>query len=109
MGDSSRTTVGHRWLATDPRPIFGGQVVLHAMRGEAAGAGVVHALAGAVSAAGATKGILVSLGGITPEAYEARAGRPLELIDGPGLVTLLANHCRIKARIEVANESATSR
>ena len=60
-----------------------------------------HALAGAVAAAGATKGILVSLGGIEAAAYEALAGRPLELIDGPALVTLLANYCRIKARIEL--------
>ncbi len=76
-------------------------MVLHATRGPAAGAAAVHALAGAVAAAGATKGILVSLGGIEAAAYEALAGRPLELIDGPALVTLLANYCRIKARIEL--------
>ncbi|GAA2641410.1 restriction endonuclease [Paractinoplanes durhamensis] len=102
MDDAARTAVGVRWIATDPRPIFGGKVVLHAMRGGAAGSAAVHALAGAVAAAGATKGILVSLGGIEPGAYEALAGRPLELIDGQALVTLLANHCRIKARIELA-------
>jgi restriction system protein len=28
------------------------------------------------------------------------AGRPLELIDGPALITLLAVHSRIKARLE---------
>ncbi|GIF19102.1 restriction system protein [Actinoplanes tereljensis] len=108
MGDSSRTAVGIRWTATDPRPIFGGTVVLHAIRGGAAGSGAVHALAGAVAAAGASKGILVSLNGIDPEAYDALAGRPLELIDGPGLVTLLASHCRIKARIDRAT-TATPR
>ena len=102
MGPAERTPAGSRWLATDPRPIFGGTVVVHAGRGAAARAGAVHALAGAVTAAGATKGILVSLGGIEPEAYEALAGRPLELIDGPALVTLLAHHCRVKARIELA-------
>jgi restriction system protein len=101
MGAAARTEFGSRWLATDPRPIFGGPVVLHATRGSAAGAAAVHALAGAVAAAGATKGILVSLGGIEPAAYEALAGRPLELIDGPALVALLANYCRIKARIEL--------
>ncbi|MEU4239711.1 restriction endonuclease [Actinoplanes sp. NPDC026619] len=106
MGEPSPTATGVRWTATDPRPIFGGTVVLHAIRGGAAGAGAVHALAGAVAAAGATKGILVSLGGIDPEAYDALAGRPLELIDGPALVTLLANHCRIKARIERGSQHA---
>ncbi|MFI5890923.1 restriction endonuclease [Actinoplanes sp. NPDC051513] len=101
MGSAERADNGSRWLATDPRPIFGGRVVVHAGRGAPAGAPAVHALAGAVTAAGATKGILVSLGGIEPDAYEALAGRPLELIDGTALVTLLASHCRIKARIEL--------
>jgi restriction system protein len=100
MGPPARTGAGTRWLATDPRPIFGGPVVVFASRGPAVGSAAVHALAGAVSAAGATKGILVSLNGIEQEAYEALAGRPLELIDGPNLVTLLANYCRVKARIE---------
>jgi restriction system protein len=100
MGAAEPTTIGSRWLATDPRPIFGGKVVVHAARGGAVGSGAVHALAGVVTAEGATKGILVSLGGIEPEAYAALAGRPLELIDGPALVTLLAHHCRVKAMIE---------
>ncbi|MFF5291262.1 restriction endonuclease [Paractinoplanes globisporus] len=100
MGPAAPTASGSRWLATDPRPIFGGTVVIHAVRGAPSGAGAVHALAGAVTAAGATKGILVSLGGIDPDAYDALAGRPLELIDGTALVTLLAHHCRVKARIE---------
>ena len=100
MGAATRTDLGTRWQATDPRPIFGGPVVIFAVRGGPVGPAAVHALAGAVAAAGATKGILVSLGGIEPEAYEAVAGRPLELIDGPALVTLLANYCRVKARVE---------
>jgi restriction system protein len=101
MGRAERAGDGSRWLATDPRPIFGGRVVVHASRGAPAGAPAVHALAGAVAAAGATKGILIALGGIEPDAYEALAGRPLELIDGPALVTLLAGHCGVKARIEL--------
>jgi len=104
IGPADRTPAGSRWLATDPRPIFGGPVVIHAVRGTPAGAAAVHALAGAMTAAGATKGILVSLGGIEPEAYDALAGRPLELIDGTGLVALLAQHCRIKARIELTGQ-----
>ena len=100
MGDAIRTEQGARWVATDPRPVFGGPVVLYATRAAPAGAAAAHSLAGAVVAAGATKGILVALGGIEPAAYEAVAGRPLELIDGPALVTLLAKYSRIKARIE---------
>jgi len=104
IGPADRSPAGSRWLATDPRPIFGGPVVIHAVRGAPAGAAAVHALAGAMTAAGATKGILVSLGGIEPEAYDALAGRPLELIDGPALVALLAHHCRVKARIELIRQ-----
>ncbi|MBL7260580.1 restriction endonuclease [Paractinoplanes lichenicola] len=100
MGPPARGDLGTRWQATDPRPVFGGPVVIFAVRGGASRPAAVHALAGAVTAAGATKGILVSLGGIEPDAYEAVAGRPLELIDGPALVTLLSNYCRVKARIE---------
>jgi restriction system protein len=100
VGEATRSGQGARWPATDPRPVFGGPVVIHATRGASVGAAAVHSLAGAVVAAGATKGILVAPGGIDPEAYDAVAGRPLELIDGPGLVTLLAKHCGVKARIE---------
>jgi restriction system protein len=100
IGAATRTEQGARWLATDPRPVFGGPVVVYATRGVPAGAAAAHSLAGAVVAAGATKGILVALGGIDASAYEAVAGRPLELIDGPALVTLLAKYSGIKARIE---------
>lgn len=100
IGEAARTPQGARWLATDPRPVFGGPVVVYATRGTPAGAAAAHSLAGAVVAAGATKGILVALGGIDPEAYDAVAGRPLELIDGPALVTLLAKYTGLKAMIE---------
>jgi restriction system protein len=102
IGAATRIGPGARWLATDPRPIFGGTVVIYATRPSAATAAIVHSLAGAVTAAGATKGILVSLGGIESEAYEAVAGRPLELIDGPALVALLAKYSGVKARMERA-------
>lgn len=100
MGPATRTANGSRWLATDPRPIFGGTVVVYAMRGAPASAAATHSLAGAVAAAGATKGILIAPDGYEPDAHEAVAGRPLELIDGPALLNLLSEHSRIKARIE---------
>jgi len=100
VGPATRTTQGARWLATDPRPVFGGKVLVYAVRAAAAGAAAAHALAGAVTAAGATKGILVATGGFEAEAHEAVAGRPLELIDGWALLTLLAEYSRIKARLE---------
>jgi restriction system protein len=100
IGPATRTPNGARWLAADPRPIFGGKVVVYATRGVPAGAAAAHSLAGAVAAAGATKGIMVATGGFDAEAHEAVAGRPLELIDGRALLTLLSEHSRIKARID---------
>jgi restriction system protein len=100
MGPATRSERGSRWLATDPRPVFGGKVVVYATRGAPPGAAAAHALAGAVTAAGATKGILVATAGFESEAHEAVAGRPLELIDGSGLLALLSDHSRVKARIE---------
>ena len=103
MGPPARTPNGVRWLATDPRPIFGGTVVVDTVRGPAVDATSVHSLAGAVGAAGATKGILVATSGYEADAHEAVAGRPLELIDGPALLTLLSEHSCIKARIDATD------
>jgi restriction system protein len=99
-GPATRTENGARWLATDPRPIFGGTVVVYAVRVTNVDAAAAHSLAGAVGAAGATKGILVTTGGYAHEAHEAVAGRPLELIDGSALLHLLAEYAGVKARID---------
>jgi restriction system protein len=93
---------GPRWLATDPRPLFGGAVVIYAERGKAVSAATAAGLAEEVDAAGATKGILVAIDGFDVEAHEAVAGRPVELLDGPAVLNLLAEHSRVKARIEPA-------
>ena len=100
MGRATRAGGGSRWVASDPRPVFGGQVIVYARRGVPVGHAGTHTLADAVTAAGATKGILISTAGFESEAYDAAAGRPLELIDGPALLNLLAEHSRIKARLE---------
>jgi restriction system protein len=104
-GIAIRAADGARWLATDPRPVFGGKVVVYTTRGAPATAAQVQSLAGAITEAGAMKGILVATAGFDPDAHEAVAGRPLELIDGPGLLNLLAEHSRIKARLEPPEES----
>jgi restriction system protein len=100
MGPATSTEAGARWTALDPRPIFGGTVIVYAVRAGNVGAAAAHSLAGAVAAAGATKGILVTTGGFDPSAHEAVAGRPLELIDGSALLHLLAEHLQKKARID---------
>ncbi|MEU8235348.1 restriction endonuclease [Actinoplanes sp. NPDC048967] len=93
---------GPRWLATDPRPLFGGAVVIYAVRGKPVSAATAAGLAEEVAAAGATKGILVAVDGYEVEAYEAVAGRPVELLDGSALLNLLTEHSGVKARIESA-------
>ncbi len=100
MGLSMGEAAGGRWLATDPRPVFGGPVVVHAVRGTVIGPAEANDLAGAVTDAGATKGILIAVDGYDHQAHDAVAGRPVELIDGPALLNLLAEHCGLKARIE---------
>ncbi|MFI5492872.1 restriction endonuclease [Actinoplanes sp. NPDC051859] len=100
MGLSMGAAAEGRWQAVDPRPVFGGPVVIHAVRGRIVPAGTAVALAATVADSGATKGILVATEGYEPEAHEAVAGRPLELLDGPALLNLLAEHSGIKARIE---------
>lgn len=102
LGLSMGTPSRGRWLAVDPRPVFGGPVVVHTLREGVAGAEAAAELAGAVTAAGATKGILVALEGYSPEAQDAVTGRPVELLDGPALLALLAEHSGLLARIEHA-------
>ena len=94
------TDSGARWVATDPRPVFGGTVVVDAVRSHISRVDAARALAEAVAAAGATKGILITTGGFDPAAHDETTGRPIELIDGPALLSLLAEHSRFKARID---------
>lgn len=93
-------TDGVCWTAVDPRPLFGGRVVVHARRSERVDAGAVQLLADAVERTGAIKGILLTTGGYTHAAYEVADGLPVELIDGGLLLALLAQHTRYQARID---------
>lgn len=103
MGPAASTDQGARWTALDPRPIFGGAVIVATIRAEEAdGAAAARSLADAVAAAAAIKGILVTAGEFDPTAHEAVAGCPVELIDGPALLHLLAEHLQLKARIDRA-------
>lgn len=91
-------------VAVDPRPIFGGKVVVQARRPHGvADVSAVRDLFGAVVDEGATKGILVTTGGYAPEAFEFASGKPLELIDGANLLHLLAEHADVRARIDITD------
>ena len=105
MGLETRLTQASRdggvdCVAFDPRPIFGGKVVIQAKRyKDTVGVSAVRDLFGTVQNEGASKGILVTTSGFGSAAYEFAAGKPLELLSGSHLLHLLEEHAGIEARI----------
>jgi restriction system protein len=88
-------------VAYDPRPIFGGKVVIQAKRYKnTVDVSAVRDLFGTLQNEGASKGILVTTSGYGPASYEFASGKPLELLDGSNLLHLLAEHAGLKARID---------
>jgi restriction system protein len=106
MGLETRLTQASRdggvdCVAFDPRPIFGGKVVIQAKRYKGTvGVSAVRDLFGTVHNEGASKGILVTTSGYGSASFEFANGKPLELLDGRNLLYLLAEHVGIEARIE---------
>jgi len=92
-------------VAFDPRPIFGGKVVIQAKRYKnTVGVSAVRDLFGTVQNEGASKGILVTTSGYGKAAFEFAKGKPLELLDGGNLLHLLAEHAGIEARIVMPDD-----
>ncbi|MFI5485657.1 restriction endonuclease [Micromonospora echinaurantiaca] len=88
-------------VAFDPRPIFGGKVIIQAKRyRNTVDVSAVRDLYGTLQNEGASKGILVTTSGYGAASYEFASGKPLELIDGSNLLYLLAEHAEVKARID---------
>jgi restriction system protein len=86
-------------VAFDKRPIIGGKVVVQAKRYKnTVGVSAVRDLFGTMINEGANKGILVTTSSYGPDAYEFAKDKPIELIDGGGLLYLL-EQVGIKARI----------
>jgi restriction system protein len=86
-------------VAFDPRPIVGGKVVIQAKRyRHVVGVSAVRDLYGTMINEGAGKGVLVTTSHYGPDAYEFAKGKPIELIDGGGLLYLLQQQ-GIEARI----------
>src|SRR4030081_3754259 len=74
-------------VAFDPRPVFGGKVVIQAKRYKnTVGVSAVRDLFGTVQNEGASKGILVTTSGYGKAAFEFANGKPLELLDGANLL-----------------------
>ena len=87
-------------VAFDPRPVFGGKVVIQAKRYKnTVGVSAVRDLFGTVQNEGASKGILVTTSGYGKAAFDFARGKPLELLDGGNLLHLLSEHAGVEARI----------
>jgi restriction system protein len=106
MGLETRLTQASRdggvdCVAYDPRPIFGGKVVIQAKRYKhTVGVSAVRDLFGTMQNEGASKGILVTTSGYGRASYEFADGKPLELLSGSNLLYLLAEHAGIEAKIQ---------
>ena len=89
-------------VAFDTRPVLGGKVVIQAKRyRDTVGVSAVRDLYGTMLNEGANKGILVCTSGYGPDAYNFSKDKPIELIDGGGLLYLLREHAGTAARIAV--------
>lgn len=91
-------------VAFDTRPILGGKVVIQAKRYKnVVGVSAVRDLYGTMLNEGASKGIIVATSNYGPDAYEFCKDKPLELIDGGGLLYLL-DQVGIQAKIIMPQE-----
>jgi restriction system protein len=110
MGLETRLTQASRdggvdCVAYDPRPIFGGKVVIQAKRYKnTVGVSAVRDLFGTMQNEGASKGILVTTSGYGTASFEFAEGKPLELLSGSNLLYLLKEHVELEARIEVPED-----
>lgn len=87
-------------VAFDLRPVLGGKVVIQAKRyRDTVGVSAVRDLFGTMLNEGANKGILVCTSSYGPDAYNFSKDKPIELIDGGGLLYLLREHAGVDARI----------
>ncbi|NBA95837.1 restriction endonuclease [Pseudomonas sp. R5(2019)] len=91
-------------VAYDVRPIIGGKVVIQAKRyRHTVGVSAVRDLYGTMMNEGANKGILVTTSGYGPDAFNFAKGKPIELVDGGGLLHYLQS-VGIEARIVMPQE-----
>ena len=110
MGLETRQTQASRdggvdCMAFDPRPIFGGKVVIQAKRYKnTVGVSAVRDLFGTLQNEGASKGILVTTSGFGKASFEFAQGKPIELLSGSNLLYLLAEHAGVEAKIVVPED-----
>jgi len=95
-------------VAFDPDPIRGGKIVIQAKRyTNVVGVSAVRDLYGTIHNEGANKGILVTTSTYGPDAYEFAKGKPLTLLSGGELLSLLEQHGH-KAKIDLREAKAAA-
>lgn len=88
-------------VVIDPDPIKGGKIVIQAKRyTNVVGVSAVRDLWGTVQHEGASKGILVTTSHYGADAYEFAKGKPLVLLEGGNLLSLLEKHGN-RAKIDI--------
>lgn len=76
-------------VAYDPHPITGGKFIVQAkLYTRTVQPTHIRDLWGTVQHEGATKGIMITTSGYGPDSYKFASGKPLNLIDGSGLLSL---------------------
>ena len=106
MGLETRLTQASRdggvdCVAWDMRPVIGGKVVIQAKRYKnTVGVSAVRDLFGTMHNEGAAKGILVTTSGFGASAYEFAKNKPIELITGSNLLSMLSEYASIDAKID---------
>ncbi len=80
-------------IAFDPDPIRGGKIVIQAKRyTNIVGVSAVRDLYGTLMNEGANKGILVTTSDYGPDSYEFAKDKPITLLNGGNLLSLLQKH-----------------
>ena len=91
----------------DPHPITGGKTVIQAKRyANTVDAAAVRDLYGTVTHEGANSGLLITTSKFGPDAREWAKGKPLKLIDGDMLLSLLLEQTGVTYRIDLAEAKA---
>jgi restriction system protein len=86
-------------VAYDPHPVTGGKFIVQAkLYTRTVQPTHVRDLWGTVQHEGATKGIMITTSGYGPDSYKFAGGKPLNLIDGSGLLALCQQY-DIRVRI----------
>jgi restriction system protein len=87
------------------KSVIGGKYIIQAKRYiHRVPVEAVRDLAGALDHERASKGILVTTSDFTPAGYEFAQGKPIELINGNGLLALLKEHTNLDVRIVMPSD-----